>query len=176
MSLATVANDGKQMKPTLVKDVLDAEGNVIEPFKPEVKVDITQTPVIATFDENLNPTGEKKTVDPAAIKLLKEGLRKVVVDGTAAGIFAGFPIPSAGKTGTAEYCDNVAQSKNKCSFGNWPAHAWYMGYAPYDDPEIAVLAFVYNGNEGSTTSGPIARQVMESYFALKTMDSASPER
>ena len=52
MSLATVANDGKQMQPTLVKDILDAEGNVVKPFKPMVKVDITQTPVIDTFDEN----------------------------------------------------------------------------------------------------------------------------
>ncbi len=172
MSLATVANDGKQMQPTLLKDVLDSEGNVIVPFKPVVKVDITQTPVIDTFDDNFFPTGVKKPVEPAAIKILKEGLRKVVVDGTASGIFQGFPIPVAGKTGTAEYCDNVAQLKNRCSFGNWPAHAWFMGYAPYDDPEIAVLAFVYNGNEGSTTSGPIVRQVMEAYFELKAMDAS----
>jgi penicillin-binding protein 2 len=172
VSIATVANDGKQMQPTLVRDVLDSEGNVVEPFKPVVKVDITRTPVIDTFDDNNFPTGVKKPVEPAAIKLLKEGLRKVVVDGTAAGVFQGFPIPAAGKTGTAEYCDNVAQAKNRCSFGNWPAHAWFIGYAPYDDPEIAVLAFVYNGNEGSTTSGPIVRQVMEAYFDLKAMDAA----
>jgi penicillin-binding protein 2 len=173
MSIAMVANDGKLMQPTLVKDVLDSEGNVIKSFTPKLKVDITQTPVIDTFDASNFPTGVKKVVEPAAIKLLKEGLRKVVVDGTAEGIFRGFPIPAAGKTGTAEYCDNVAQSNNRCSSGNWPAHAWFMGYAPYDDPEIAVLAFVYNGNEGSTTSGPIVRQVMEAYFGLKALDAAS---
>jgi penicillin-binding protein 2 len=174
MSIATIANDGKQMQPTLVREVLDSEGNIITPFTPKVKVDITQTPVIAAFDENDIPTGAKKTIEPAAIKKLKEGLRKVVVDGTAVTIFDGFPIPSAGKTGTAEYCDDIASAKLRCVSGSWPAHAWYMGYAPYDDPEIAVLAFVYNGNEGSTTSGPIVRQVMEAYFELKAIDAANP--
>ncbi len=70
--------------------------------------------------------------------------------GTASKEFVGEAIPSAGKTGTAEYCDNVAQEKGRCQPGNWPAHAWYVGYAPFDDPEIVVLAFVYNGKEGST--------------------------
>ena len=173
LSLATIANDGKQMRPTLVKDILDSEGNIIKPFTPDLKVDITQTPVIAVLDENQLPTGEYKPVEPAAVQMLKEGLRKVVVDGTASGIFDGFSIPTAGKTGTAEYCDNIAQDKGLCKFGNWPAHAWYAGFAPYDDPEIAVVAFVYNGNEGSTTAGPIVRQVMEAYFDLKAGDNAN---
>ena len=173
MSMATIANDGKQMQPTLVKEVLDSEGNVVTPFTPKLKVDITKTPVIAVLDENDLPTGEYKPVEPTAVQLLKEGLRKVVVDGTATGIFDGYSIPTAGKTGTAEYCDNIAQEKGLCKFGNWPAHAWYAGFAPYDDPEIAVVAFVYNGNEGSTTSGPIVRQVMEAYFDLKAGDNAN---
>jgi penicillin-binding protein 2 len=173
MSMTTIANDGKLMQPTLVKDVLDSEGNVIEPFTPKVKWDLTKDKMIAILDENGNETGEKKTVEPAAIQLLKQGLRQVIIDGTGSGIFSGFAIPSAGKTGTAEYCDNIAQAKNRCRFGQWPAHAWYAGYAPYDDPEIAVVAFVYNGNEGSTTCGPIVRQVMQAYFDLKAGDTAS---
>jgi penicillin-binding protein 2 len=173
LSMATIANDGKQMQPTLVREVLDSEGNVVTPFTPKLKVDITQTPVIAEFDENQLPTGQYKAVEPAAVQLLKEGLRKVVVDGTGSGIFNGFSIPSAGKTGTAEYCDNIAQEKGLCKFGNWPAHAWYVGFAPYDDPEIAVVAFVYNGNEGATTAGPIVRQVMQAYFDLKAGDNAN---
>ena len=40
----------------------------------------------------------------------------------------------AGKTGTAEYCDNIANALNLCVPGQWPAHAWYVGYAPYDAP------------------------------------------
>ena len=173
MSMATIANDGKQMQPTLVRNVLDSEGNVVIPFTPKLKVDITKTPVIAEVDENQLPTGTYKTVEPAAVQLLKEGLRNVVVDGTATGIFAGFSIPTSGKTGTAEYCDDIANARGLCKFGNWPAHAWYVGVAPYDDPEIAVVAFVYNGNEGATTAGPIVRQVMEAYFDLKAGDLAN---
>lgn len=173
MSLATIANDGKQMQPTLVHEISDSEGKLILPFKPKIKKDLTKDPVIAVFDENNFITGHKP-VDPAAIAMLKQGLRKVIVDGTGAGVFEGFSIPSAGKTGTAEYCNKIAQLKNLCSPGNWPAHAWFAGYAPYDDPEIAVVAFVYNGNEGSTTAGPIVRQVMEAYFDLKANTSTQP--
>ena len=72
---------------------------MVEPFTPKVKWDLTKDKVIAVLDENGNETGEKKTVEPAAIQLLKQGLRKVIVDGTGSGIFAGFSIPSAGKTG-----------------------------------------------------------------------------
>ena len=76
----------------------------------------------------------------------------------------------AGKTGTAEYCDKFAADKNLCEPGNWPSHAWTVAFAPYEDPEIAVVAFVYNGNEGSTVAGPIVRRVLQSYFELKRVD------
>jgi penicillin-binding protein 2 len=85
--------------------------------------------------------------------------------------FEGMTIPAAGKTGTAEYCDNIAREKNLCNPGNWPAHAWFVGYAPYEDPEIIVVAFVYNGKEGSTVAAPIVRKVLEAYFELKDIDS-----
>lgn len=177
-SFAILANDGKYMRPTLVHQVLDSENNVIEPFTPELVWDITKDPLINVYDEDNFPTGEKKVVEPWVIELAQEGMRMVVAktdppSGTASKEFAGMSIPSAGKTGTAEYCDNVAQSKDLCKPGNWPAHAWYVGYAPYDDPEIVVLAFVYNGREGSTVAGPIVRQVMEGYFELKAIDTTT---
>jgi penicillin-binding protein 2 len=172
-SAATIANDGKLMKPTIVEEIQDSEGNVVQPFTPTLVWDITKTPLIKTFDANNLETGIKTTVDPKWVQLVKEGMREVVVDGTAAAEFDGFAIPSGGKTGTAEYCDNVAQDKHICSPGNWPAHAWYVGFAPYDNPEIAVVAFVYNGTEGSTVSAPIVRQVMEAYFELKSIDAST---
>lgn len=174
VSIATLANDGKMMKPTLVKEVLDNEGRVVKPFEPTLVRDITKDAVIGVYDEDNIPTGEKIVVQPWVIEKAKEAMRLVVTDGTAASVFEGIDaeMPTAGKTGTAEYCDNVAQAKNLCSFGNWPAHAWYVGYAPYDDPEIAVVAFVYNGKEGSTVSGPIVRRVLEAYFELKKQDAA----
>ena len=97
----------------------------------------------------------------------------VVVSGTAEVPFADEKIPSAGKTGTAEYCDNVAQEKGICKPENWPTHSWYVGYAPYDDPEIAVVAFVYNGGEGASVAAPIVAKVLEAYFDLKSIDAAT---
>jgi penicillin-binding protein 2 len=80
------------------------------------------------------------------------------------------PIAVAGKTGTAEYCDDVARIANRCQFGAWPTHAWTLAYAPYDDPEIIILAFAYNGGEGGTVAAPIVARVMQAYFELKSID------
>ncbi|NMB90298.1 MAG: penicillin-binding protein 2 [Chloroflexi bacterium] len=172
-SAATVANDGKLMRPTLVKDILDSEGNVIKSFEPDLVHDITVDPVINVYDEDSYQTGEKKTVAPWVIDMLQEGMHMVTLEGgTGESAFAGMEIPSAGKTGTAEYCDNVAQAKNLCQPGAWPAHAWYIGYAPFDDPEIAVVAFVYNGSEGATLAAPVVRKIMDAYFELKAIDAA----
>jgi len=173
MSFVTLANDGKLMVPHLVKQIRDSEGNVIYNAEPEVRWDITVDPQITVYDENNFATEEKITVQPWVIQKVKEGLRLVVTEGTAANYFEGFAIPSAGKTGTAEYCDDIAREKNRCEFGSWPAHAWYVGYAPYDNPEIVVMAFVYNGNEGSAVSGPIVRNVLDAYFQFKAMDTTA---
>jgi penicillin-binding protein 2 len=173
VSVATLANDGKYMQPTLIREIQDPEGNVIQAFEPKMKWDITKDPVIRVFDENNFATGEMKVVEPWVVELAKEGMRQVVLPGGTGGVtFENEVIPSAGKTGTAEYCDDIANEKGKCEFGKWPAHSWYVGYAPYDDPEIAVIAFVYNGGEGSTIAGPIVRWTMDAYFELKEIDAA----
>ncbi len=174
-AFATIANDGKMMKPTLIHKITNSIGDVEKDFSPVQKVDITKDKVINVFDENNIPTGEMKSVEPWIIDYLKEGLRMVVTSGTAVKEFAGMSVQSAGKTGTAEYCDDIAREKNLCNPGNWPAHAWYVGYAPYDDPEIIVVAFVYNGKEGSTVAAPIVRKVLEAYFELKDIDSGKAE-
>jgi penicillin-binding protein 2 len=166
MSAATVANDGKLMRPTIIREILDNQGNVVKPFSSEMMWDITVDPVINVYVDGV-ATGEKKTVDPFVIKMVQEGMRMVVTEGTAQKEFAGVTIPMAGKTGTAEYCDDIAQAQNRCQPGSWPAHAWYVGYAPFEDPEIAVIAFVYGGTEGSTVAAPIVREVIKAYFNLK---------
>jgi penicillin-binding protein 2 len=174
VSAATIANDGKMMKPTLIEEVQDADGKVIQPFTPTLVRDITKDPIIQAYDANFQEIpNDLKTVDPKWVELTKQGMREVVVNGTATSIFDGFNINTAGKTGTAEYCDDIASKKGKCKQGAWPAHAWYVGYAPYDNPEIAVVAFVYNGLEGSTVSAPIVRQVLAAYFELKAIDAAA---
>ena len=108
-------------------------------------------------------------VSTASLDLVQEGMRQSVIaeGGTAQGAALPF-VEVAGKTGTAEYCDNIANSLNLCVPGQWPAHAWYAGYAPYDNPEIIMIAFVYNGGEGSQVALPIVRATMEEYYRLKS--------
>lgn len=165
-SFSTLANGGKVMRPTLIREVRSQNGEIVKPFAPEVLWDITVDPQINVYDGN-NVTGEMKTVAPWVIETAQDAMRMVVTDGTAKDTFEGSTVESAGKTGTAEYCDDTARELDICKRGSWPTHAWYAGYAPYDNPEIVVVAFVYNGGEGSVVAGPVVRKVMEGYFELK---------
>ncbi|HRA70260.1 MAG TPA: penicillin-binding transpeptidase domain-containing protein, partial [Trichococcus flocculiformis] len=120
----------------------------ISPFTPNMKWDITVTPKIESFscDELYCSLNEDvlKTVDPSSMQAVREGTRLAVTDpafGTLHDLFNDFPIAVAGKTGTAEYCDDVARAADRCAFGAWPTHSWTIAYAPYDDPEIVILAF-----------------------------------
>ncbi len=175
MSAATVATGGRLMAPTLLYQVLDSDGNVTQPFTPNQRWDLTVDPVIQVFEDNTirgcQATGEMKTVQPWVFDQIRQGMRLAVLEGTLENIFENVNIAVAGKTGTAEYCDEFAKAKNLCEPGNWPSHAWTVAFAPYEDPEIAVVAFVYNGQEGSTVAGPIVRRVLEAYFELKAADS-----
>jgi penicillin-binding protein 2 len=200
-SAMVVANNGKFVQPTLIKEVLDSEGNVvpmwkdvngdlvrepspgsvqISPFQPTVKWDLTVDPIIQEYGETTirgcEPIlGSTKTVAPWVFQKIQEGMRLAVTEGTLDKEFETAKISAAGKTGTAEYCDKYANAQNRCIPGNWPTHAWTVGYAPFENPEIAVVAFVYNGTEGSTVAGPIIRRVMEAYFELKNIDSGAQQ-
>lgn len=180
LSAATIANDGALMRPTILQEILDSDGNVIKEFLPDQVWDITSDPLIDVFDDPTSPggcesklTGEKKTVEPWVIEKVQEGMRQAVLNGTLTDEFENVNISVAGKTGTAEYCDKYANDKNLCIPGNWPTHAWTTAYAPFEDPEIAVVAFVYNGGEGASVAGPIVRQLLEAYFELKAGDIAA---
>lgn len=178
-SISTIANGGKLMNVSIIDSVVSKDGRILQQLEPSYKWDITEEPLIETYDGNV-PTGEFKAVEPWVIELANQGMRLVVTDGTAsryegarhAELFRNDSSQSAGKTGTAEYCDDVAQAQGLCQRGSWPSHAWYVGYAPWDDAEIAVVAFVYNGKEGATLAAPIVRQVIDAYFELKAIDTA----
>ena len=184
-SVATIANGGKVMWPHVVKEILDGEGNLLQRNEPCLLWDIADgvvTPAeeigagCTQIPEGLLPTlaqSPDKNVASWAIKLVQEGMRLVVTEGTASTYAQLENISSAGKTGTGEFCDKVAREKGLCEPGNWPTHSWYAAYAPFENPEIAVIAFVYNGGEGAVTSGPIVRQVLEAYFTLKAIDAAN---
>jgi len=170
-SISTIANGGDLMEITILDKVNEPDGTLIEDNEPTVRWNITEDPVINVYEDN-ETTGETKTVEQWVVELANEAMRLVVTNGTADDEFINDPNASAGKTGTAEYCDDIAQEKGLCQFGLWPSHAWYVGYAPWDDAEIAVVAFVYNGTEGSTVSAPIVRKVLDAYFELKASDTA----
>jgi penicillin-binding protein 2 len=178
LSATTIANDGKLMRPTIIHEITDSEGNLIQPFQPDLKWDITSDPVIDVYTDPTSAggceaklTGEKTTVDPWVVEQVQVGMRMAVTSGTLEDTFEGFSIAAAGKTGTAEYCDTFANEKGLCQPGNWPTHSWTLAYAPYENPEIAVVAFVYNGGEGASVAGPIVRRTIEAYFEIKAIDS-----
>lgn len=88
------------------------------------------------------------------LNLVKSGLALVPKNGGTAWPFFTFPIPTAGKTGTAEFGDPRSRT-----------HAWYTSYAPADDPKIAVTVLVEAGGEGSTIASPVAKEIYRWYFS-----------
>jgi penicillin-binding protein 2 len=109
-----------------------------------------------------------------SMDLVQEGMRMAVIGEGGTASNADLPyVEVAGKTGTAEYCDDIAAPLNLCVPGQWPAHAWFTGYAPYEDPEIIVITFVYNGGEGSQVALPVVVKTMEEYFRLKNERESS---
>jgi len=97
--------------------------------------------------------------------------------GGAAGTARALNVPGvavAGKTGTAEYFidrneDGVPDRDRK---GNLPTHAWFAAFAPYNDPEIAVIVFIFGGGEGSAAAVPVAGDILNYYFSQETGASA----
>jgi penicillin-binding protein 2 len=95
-------------------------------------------------------------VRPETLSAIQEGLLGAVIGprGTATHAFEGMEVAVAGKTGTAENPDD-------------DPHAWFAGYAPADDPLIAVAVVIENGGEGSQVAAPLFRQMVEAFFALQ---------
>ena len=89
---------------------------------------------------------------PSTLKTIRTGMRAVVQSGTGTALNVPSIPPAAGKSGTGEDPPR-------------PSHTWFGGFAPFDKPEIVVVAFAENsGGGGGHTCGPIALQVLEAYF------------
>jgi penicillin-binding protein 2 len=78
-------------------------------------------------------------------------------------------VPLAGKTGTAEFCELVEVKPDEFDCrrddeDNLPTHAWFVAFGPFENPEIAVLVFIYDGGEGSAAALPVARTILDAYF------------
>jgi penicillin-binding protein 2 len=153
---AAVANRGTLYRPQLVYQVTDPQGQVVRALTPEPirKLDISQ--------ENL--------------ELVRRGMLEVVASGGAPG--GRVPgIAVAGKTGTAEYAGVDEEGKLiRDTLGRLSTHAWYTAFAPYEDPEIALVVFLDAG-VGATHAAPVAAKIMRAYFGLvapKPMPTAVP--
>ena len=141
----TLANGGIRYKLNLVSGTKDANSGVI-----------FETGKV--IEENI-------AILPENLKAVHEGMLAVTSgsQGTLAYIYNDFPIEVAGKSGTAE------------ESGSRPSHTWFVGFAPYDDPEVAVAVVVERGSAGSSVA-PIARDVIDAYFRIKdAMNKRIPE-
>ncbi len=132
--VATIANSGSRYRPQLLKKVINPDGEVVLETSPEIL-------------DNID-------LSPETLDLIKQGMLGVTEPGgTAGGVFAGFPIKVAGKTGTA---DNP----------HGDDHAWFVGYAPAENPSIAFAVIIEQGGFGGASAGALARKVLAEYFQV----------
>ena len=134
--ISTIANGGKKFTPHLIRMAVDGKGQIAY----ESPKDYKQIPA------------KQSTIDA-----VQKGMRAVVnaTDGTAANSFKDFPFTVAGKTGTSETGYEATSSSN----------GLFVCYAPYDDPQIAIVVVVEHGVWGAWTA-PIAKDIMMEYFRL----------
>lgn len=102
-------------------------------------------------------------INPKNIQIVREGMRQVVTEGTAKSLQQ-LPISSGGKTGTAQFdARNLSRT-----------HAWFTAFAPYENPEIAIVVLIEDGGEGGTNSVPVAREVLDWWARERYLPSRPP--
>jgi penicillin-binding protein 2 len=137
---AAIANGGTVWQMMVAKAVVKTDGTVLKTFVPQKLGTVKAAPSILSF--------------------LRGSLREVVVNGTAAGAFAGFPVEISGKTGTAEVFGRNPNGSLKDDT------SWFASYAPSKNPRYAVVMMVGQGGFGSSTSGVGVRRIYESLFGV----------
>ena len=137
---AAIANGGTIWQASIAKAVVKTDGTVVKTFTPSK---------LGTLD-----------VEASTIKFLQQSLREVVVSGTGAGVFAGFPIEISGKTGTGQVFGKNPDGSLKDDT------SWFASYAPSDKPRYAVVMMVGQGGFGASTSGVGVRQIYEALFGV----------
>ena len=149
---AMIANGGKLVTPYVVSQV---ETPAPEGQSPVVRQRFAPDPPV--------PVG----VDPAALQVIRDGLYSATHStfGTSSGVFGTFPLPVAGKTGTAE---KVVQIPGYPS-GHTEDQSWWCGYGPAQTEvaRLVVCAVIENGGHGSTAAAPAALRVFETFFGVK---------
>jgi len=157
ISYGAIANGGKVVKPRLVLRVVDSEGKVVEAPAPEV---LSTVPVA-----------------PEHLARVRAALEGVVNEPGGTGGRSRVPgIRSAGKTGTAqvvslEHTDHLDDEDVRMRHRD---HAWFVGYAPAEAPEIVVAALVEHGGHGGSAAGPVVQKVMAAYFDVDLTPPPAP--
>lgn len=147
--IAAIANGGTMYKPTVIDRIGAGGGAPEEAWPAEEQGQLPLSP------ENL--------------QVIRDSLRRVTSSpsGTATFQFERFPVPVAGKTGTAETVVDAS-------------HAWFVGYAPaepytladgtvVEEPEIAVVVMIENSGEGSEVAAPVFRRIIELYYGIEPL-------
>lgn len=110
---------------------------------------------IRDSSEKINPIRSRiireNFISSPVMKVVRDGMRQTVVSGTAQSLNT-LPIEVAGKTGTAQFGSGEE------------THAWFVSFAPFNDPEIAMVVLVEGGGEGHSSAVPVTKEVYEWYF------------
>mgnify|MGYP004503475739 FL=1 len=148
--ISSIANGGTVVKPTIIKSILNSDGTEVS--KEEIENYTNEKVGYQNTDDGI-------TINPESIAVAKEGMRMAASEagGTAYNIFKGFNQEVAGKTGSAE----AGKDKN----GNDLVNAWFVCFAPYDKPEVAVVVMIENGGHGNYAA-EVARDVLTQYFGM----------
>jgi penicillin-binding protein 2 len=144
---ATVANGGTVYRPHVVKQMIGVGGETIKDYVPEV----------------MTTTG----IQPDVLQLVRNGMRDVVNSGGATGGRARLPnVLVAGKTGTSQVISGT-RGKGKIMARQYRDHAWFIAFAPYEAPEVAVACLIeHAGAGGGQVAAPIVRDVLSTYFKI----------
>ncbi len=147
---AVIGSRGKNYKPRLVTALRDPMTSTRTPIEPIL---VEKVPVAS----------------PENWQIAIDGMYAVTHGGTASRSAAGAPYSIAGKTGTAQVFTIAQNAKyNEKDIGEYLRdHAWFIAFAPVEDPKIAVAVLVENGRSGSGVAAPIARKIMDAYLLRK---------
>jgi penicillin-binding protein 2 len=143
VAYAALGNGGTIVTPHVGKEVTDAAGRVLREFAPKPQ--------------------RRIHIDPQYRTDILAGLHDAAQEpeGTSYEVFGGFPVPVAGKTGTAQRYGQADQS-------------WYLVLAPYPDPKIVTAVTIEEGGFGAESAAPVALDILEAYFDKHTTGPAGP--
>ncbi len=154
--ISMIANGGNDVDVSIIKSIQNPDGTEVS--RSEINKFVNEK--LGVKDDGQS---EDITLNPSYVNAVKEGMKSVTSgeSGTAATRFANFDISVGGKTGSAE----AGKDENNNDLVN----AWFAAFAPYEEPEIAVVVMVENGGHGNYTAEAV-RNIMAEYFGMNTQN------